>query len=191
MQSTPAGRYAAVDVHYPGTGGARAALVLAEDPAFAPPLTEHTAELADVAPYRPGALVARELPAIRAVLAVAGPIRLLVVDGYVTLDPDGRPGLGAHAHTAFGVPVIGVAKTRFHPATHAIEVRRGTARRPLYVTGAGIAPERAAELVRRMAGPYRLPDALRRVDALSRGAIAQAPGPRATARATEWSAGRR
>ena len=96
-------------------------------------------------------------------------LTLLVVDGYVHLDPQGRPGLGAYAHDAFGVPVIGVAKTAFHSATHAVEVRRGDAVRPLYVTAVGVDADGAAELVRRMAGRYRLPDALRRVDALSRG----------------------
>ena len=34
------------------------------------------------------------------------------IDGYVDLDPRGRPGLGAHLHARLKVPVIGVAKTR-------------------------------------------------------------------------------
>jgi hypothetical protein len=67
-----------------------------------------------------------------------------------------------------GVSVIGVAKTRFTPAVHAIPVVRGNTKRPLYVTSAGIAPADAAELVRTMTGKFRLPDALRRVDALAR-----------------------
>jgi hypothetical protein len=50
---------------------------------------------------------------------------LLVIDGYADLDPAGRPGLGAHAHAAFGVPVIGVAKSRFRTASHAVQVLRG------------------------------------------------------------------
>ncbi|MFB9235546.1 endonuclease V [Plantactinospora siamensis] len=167
MQREPA--YGAVDVHYPEAGGAVAALVIAADPAFAAIRAEHVATVAEVAAYRPGAFFARELPAMRAVLAAAGPLHLLVIDGYVDLDPHGRPGLGAHAHAEFAVPVIGVAKTAFRDATHAVEVRRGAATRPLYVTAAGLPVERAAALVRAMAGPYRLPDALRRVDALSRG----------------------
>jgi deoxyribonuclease V len=64
--------------------------------------------------------------------------------------------------------VVGVAKTAFRGASHAIEVCRGKARRPLYVTAIGLPADRAAALVGRMAGTYRLPDALRRVDALSR-----------------------
>jgi len=61
-----------------------------------------------------------------------------------------------------------VAKTAFRTATHAVAVHRGHARRPLYITAAGIPGDRAAALVAGMAGPYRLPDALRRVDALAR-----------------------
>src|SRR5713226_9214071 len=63
---------------------------------------------------------------------------LLVVDGYVDLDPTGRPGLGAHAHAEFGVPVIGVAKTAFRTATHAMPVLRGRSARPLFVTARGV-----------------------------------------------------
>jgi deoxyribonuclease V len=161
-------RYVAVDVYYPDGGGATAAAVLAADPTFATLLAERTAHLAEVPPYQPGMFFQRELPALRAVLAGIERFDLLVVDGYVQLDPAGRPGLGAHAHDEFRVPVIGVAKTAFHGATHAIEVRRGAARRPLYVTAVGMPAREAADLVTRMAGAYRLPDALRRVDALSR-----------------------
>jgi hypothetical protein len=65
-------------------------------------------------------------------------VRLLIVDGYADLDPGGRPGLGAHACAEFGVPVIGVAKTAFRPATHAVPVVRGErSARPLFVTAAG------------------------------------------------------
>jgi deoxyribonuclease V len=165
--------FAAVDVHYPASGGGRAALVLAGDAAFAEILAERTAFVPDVAPYVPGQFRERELPPLRAVLAGVTGIALLVVDGYVDLDPDSRPGLGAYVHAEFGVAVIGVAKTPFAAATHAIPVLRGQATRPLYVTAAGIAVADAAGMVGRMAGRFRMPDALRRVDALSRGAGAR------------------
>jgi deoxyribonuclease V len=80
---------------------------------------------------------------------------LLIVDGYADLDPVGRPGLGAHACAAFGVPVAGVAKT-------------GKLRPAAVVTAAGMSRHQAADLVRHMAGRHRLPDALRRADALAR-----------------------
>jgi deoxyribonuclease V len=158
-------RYGAVDVHYPDEGGARAALVVAADPRFATLVEERVAFVDAVPAYRPGFFFERELPAIRAVLA---PVDLLVVDGYVDLDPEGRPGLGAHVHAEIGRPVIGVAKTAFRSATHAVPVVRGTGARPLYVTAAGIPVGDAAALVSEMAGAHRIPDALRRVDRLAR-----------------------
>lgn len=160
---------AVVDVHYLRSGGARAAAVIAGDAAFSAVRAERTVLVPEVLPYRPGEFFLRELPPLRAVLAGVRGLCLLVVDGYADLDPEGRPGLGAHAHEAFGIPVIGVAKTRFRSASHAIEVVRGrAASRPLFVTAAGMPPAEAARLVREMAGPYRLPDALRRADALAR-----------------------
>ena len=170
MQLATPGRYAAVDVHYPGTGGAVAALVVAADLTFTTVVLERTAELDDVAAYRPGEFYARELPPLRAVLTGVDRPNLIVVDGYVQLDPHGRPGLGAYVHAEFRVPVIGVAKTAFRGAGHAIEVRRGTATRPLYVTSAGLAPDEAVAIVGHMAGQHRLPAALRRVDVLARSA---------------------
>jgi len=161
--------FAAADVHYPLSGGARAALVLATDATYSTIVSEKTVLVEHVAPYQPGEFYLRELPPLRAVRADVEQLELLIIDGYVTLDPDGKPGLGAYAHAEFAVPVIGIAKTRFAPATHAIPVLRGSATRPLYVTSAGIRPADAADLVRAMTGKYRLPDALRRADALARG----------------------
>ena len=71
--------------------------------------------------------------------------------------------------------MIGVAKTPFRTATHAIPVLRGSSARPLYVTAAGMPRAEAAELVRHMAGRHRLPDALRRVDTLARHGLPAPP----------------
>ena len=122
-------------------------------------LAERTAVLPQALPYRPGQFYLRELPPLRAVLADLSGLGLLVVDGYADLDPGGRPGPGAHAHAEFGIPVIGVAKSRFRTATHAVAVLRGSSLRPLFVTAAGMPRADAADLVRRMTGRYRLPDA--------------------------------
>jgi deoxyribonuclease V len=159
---------AAVDVHYLRTGGAWAAAVLAADAAFAHVLAERTAVVPRVEAYRPGEFYLRELPPLRAVLADLSGLGLLVVDGYADLDPGGRPGLGTRAHAEFGIPVIGVAKSRFRTAIHAVPVVRGSSVRPLFVTAAGMPRADAAELVRRMARRYRLPDAPRRADTLAR-----------------------
>jgi deoxyribonuclease V len=170
----PGGPFAAADVHYPRSGGARAAVVIAADSAFSRVLAEHIAAVPEVAPYRPGEFYLREMPPLRAVLRGVR-LGLLVVDGYADLDPLGRPGLGAHAHAEFGVPVIGVAKSAFATATHAVPVLRGRSARPLLVTAAGMPRADAADLVRRMAGRFRVPDALRRADALARAGPAAAP----------------
>jgi deoxyribonuclease V len=165
-------RFGAVDVHYLPEGDARAALVVCPTAVFGEVVEESTVTMGKVADYRPGNFYERELPPLRALLtdAAVPPLDLLIVDGYVTLDPDGRPGLGTHVHAEGLAPiVIGVAKTRFHAATHATEILRGmTSKRPLYVTSAGMPPDKAAHLVRDMAGEARLPDALRRVDRLAR-----------------------
>jgi deoxyribonuclease V len=161
--------FAAADVQYLTDGGARAALVMAVDVTFSPVAAERTVLVPEVAPYQPGEFFRRELPPLRAVLAdVLKEVELLIIDGYVDLDTDGRPGLGAYAHQAFGVPIVGVAKTRFATATHAVPVLRGNSARPLFVTAAGIPKADAAAMVAEMAGSFRLPDALRRVDALAR-----------------------
>lgn len=160
----------AVDVHYDDRGHARAALVVCREITFSTVASEHVADLSHVAPYEPGALYKRELPCICAVLASAPRLELLIIDGYATLDPQGQPGLGAHAATAIGIPVIGIAKTPFRTATHAIEVLRGRATRPLYVTTAGgITDVDAERIVANMSGPHRLPSAIARADNLARG----------------------
>ena len=132
-------------------------------------LAERTAVVPRVPPCRPGEFYLRELPPLRADLDdLSGVAGLLVVGGYADLDPGGRPGLGARAHAESGIPVIRVAKSRFRTATHAVPVVRGSSVRPLFVTSSGMPAADAADLVRRMAGRYRLPDALRRADTLAR-----------------------
>lgn len=162
-------RFGATDVHYPPSGGGHAALVVSTEPEFTSISEERTAWLDEVAGYVPGRFYERELPALEALLADVRPLDVLIVDGYVDLDPTGRPGLGWHVWDAGLAPaVIGVAKTSFRAATHAEPVLRRTSTRPLYVTAAGMPLADAAHLVHAMAGSTRLPDALRIVDRLAR-----------------------
>jgi deoxyribonuclease V len=168
-RSSQAELFAAVDVQYLGATGARAALVTAADPQFSALLWSKTAMTPAAAAYRPGEFWRRELPPLRAVCESVAGLALMVIDGYVDLSPNGRPGLGAHVHAEFGVPVIGVAKTFFRGAVHAAQVRRGRSARPLYVTAVGVEQQDAAFLVGKMSGLYRIPDALRLADRLARG----------------------
>ncbi len=168
------GVFVAADVHYLASGGARAAAVVSANADFSRLVADRVELVPDVQPYQPGQFWLRELPPLRAVLGGLSGMALLVVDGFADLDPDGRPGLGARAHAEFGVPVIGVAKSAFRTATHAVPVLRGTSARPLYVTAAGMSRADAADLVRRMAGRHRIPDALRRADTLARDGLTHA-----------------
>ena len=166
---------AAVDVQYLVTGGAQPTAVLAADAAFAHVMGPTHRDGIGCRPYPPGEFSLRELPPLRAVLGGLSGLGLLVVDGYADLDPSGRPGRGAHAHAEFGIPVIGVAKPRFRTATHAVPAMRRSSARPLFVTAAGMPAADATDLVRRMVGRYRLPDALRRADTLARQVHPQPP----------------
>ena len=148
--------------------------MVAADATFCRLLADRTGQVAEVPPYHSGQFYLRELPPLRAALNGLADVALLIVDGYADLDPGGRPGLGAHAHAEFGIPVIGVAKSQFRTATHAVPVVRGeSSARPLFVTAAGMSRPQAADQVRHMAGRHRLPDALRRADALARGHAAR------------------
>jgi len=169
------GVFVAADVHCLASGGARAAAVVAADTAFSRLIADRIAVVPGVEPCQPGRFYLRELPPLRAVLDGLDQMALLIIDGYADLDPDGRPGLGARARDEFGVPVIGVAKSAFRSATHAIAVLRGASARPLCVTAAGMPRADAAGLVRHMAGQHRLPDALRRADSLARHGLPQPP----------------
>jgi deoxyribonuclease V len=91
----------------------------------------------------------------------------IIVDGFVALGD--KPGLGMHLWKSLGrrVPVIGVAKSHFRYATP-VEVLRGSSNRSLFVTAVGIDPPSAAEAIRSMHGPNRIPTQLKRADRLAR-----------------------
>jgi deoxyribonuclease V len=90
--------FVAADVHYLASGGARVAAVVSTDAAFSHVVTDRVELVSEVEPYQPGQFYLRELPPLHAALDGLAGMALLVVDGYADLDPDGRPGLGAHAH---------------------------------------------------------------------------------------------
>jgi len=163
---------AALDVAY-GPRGAAAACVLFPSFADAVETASHVAHVADVAPYEPGAFYRRELPCLRAVLAlVTVPLDVIVVDGFVWLSADGRPGLGAHLFEALGRrgAVVGVAKTSFAGSGFAAPVLRGQSVKPLFVTAAGVETSVAAAWIQGMHGAHRVPTLLGRVDRLCRDA---------------------
>lgn len=167
---------ACVDVGYVDElGPAIAACVVIVDWADVSSEEERVEIIGRVQPYVPGEFFRRELPCLLKVLrGVEHTLHAIVVDGYVWLDDGGAapvPGIGAHLHEALDrrVPVIGVAKSPYKDAVGAVPVLRGDSRKPLYVTAVGVDSSEAADCVRRMHGPHRIPTSLRRVDRLSRG----------------------
>jgi deoxyribonuclease V len=168
---------ACIDVGYTETESqpttAVAACVVINEWADAAPTSEHVVYINDVRDYQPGQFYLRELPCIEAVLAelLGRPIQI-IVDGYVWLDDQQQPGLGAYLYDALNrsVPVIGVAKNPFRRSPHATVVYRGGSSRPLYITAVGIPTTEAANHIAAMHGSHRFPSILKRVDQLSRGA---------------------
>jgi deoxyribonuclease V len=162
---------ASLDVHYRADGTATAGCVLFSGWTDAHPATELVEHVSRVAPYEPGAFYLRELPPLIAALRrVSVRLEAVVIDGYVWLGDESRPGLGARLYAALQekVPVIGVAKTPFGPSRRAIEVLRGKSSKPLYVTAAGVDAAQAAKWVASMHGAHRIPTLLARADRLSR-----------------------
>lgn len=157
----------AMDVDYREDGSAAAAGLLFETWTAERGARLVTRRIGAVAPYRPGHFFERELPCLLALLdELAAPPDTIVVDGYVWLGPERRPGLGAHLHAALraGIPVIGVAKTRFAGTPADAELRRGASQRPLYVTAAGLDGETAKARIAAMHGRHRVPTLLAAVD---------------------------
>lgn len=128
------------------------------------------------AAYEPGAFYKRELPLLLAILGQAEPLpETILIDGYVWLDADRRPGLGARLHEALGgrAQIVGVAKSSFgDAASWCVPVMRGGSRRPLLVSAAGVPAEHAAERVRAMHGRHRIPTVLQLADLAARKALA-------------------
>jgi deoxyribonuclease V len=95
---------------------------------------------------------------------------VILIDGYVWLESDKSPGLGAalYAELNRSTPVIGVAKSRYKNSDVAYEVMRGSSARPLYITAVGIDQRVAAAKIVKMHGKHRLPTLLKKVDQLSK-----------------------
>ena len=119
--------------------------------------------------YVPGSFYKRELPCILDLLrdVDTSQLNVVVVDGYVYLDNEMKPGLGHYVYESLGgaVPVIGVAKTAFHDNESVVtRVYRGKSSKPLYISSVGIEAEKAAEYIQNMSGTFRIPHLLKLLD---------------------------
>jgi deoxyribonuclease V len=161
---------AALDVFYHGTS-ALAACVLFEEWTSDIPKHELQERIEKVQPYEPGSFYLRELPCLLGILQhLKEHLEVAIIDGYVWLGPENRPGLGGRLYDALNrkTAVIGVAKSPYRGAVNAQRVLRGKSIRPLYVTSAGMGPAEAAERIAAMHGSHRIPTLLKRVDRLCR-----------------------
>ena len=121
--------------------------------------------------YIPGQFYLRELPCIlRLIEEHKLKPEYIVIDGFVLLDGEGKPGLGKYLYDALNnkVAIIGVAKKPFKGMPSACEVYRGFSKNPLYVTSVGITLDDAKTFIRSMHGEYRVPTLLKRVDQVCR-----------------------
>ncbi len=124
-----------------------------------------------VAEYEPGQFYKRELPCVLALLQQLEQLpEFIVIDGYVYLDGNQRPGFGKHLYEALAGKsvIIGVAKSRFKDTPAETEIFRGGSKRALYVTAVGISAAEAKGFIMRVHGEHRIPTLLKRVDQLSK-----------------------
>ena len=158
----------AVDVYYKDAK-AKAAGVLFEKWEDEKPAKVFSCAIDKVANYEPGCFYKRELPCIEELLKQIDVKSLcaIVVDGYVYLDDEKRPGLGHYLYEKLSkeTPVIGVAKNEFiNNKQNTKEVLRGESLNPLFVTAVGYDLDEAAEGVTKMHGEHRMPTLLKLLD---------------------------
>lgn len=121
--------------------------------------------------YIPGQFYLRELPCIQALLNEHKlTTQLIIIDGHVFLDSNGKPGLGAYLFESLKqkTPVIGVAKKAFKSTPTECAIYRGKSERPLFVSTAGLPLDEAKHKILRMHGKHRLPTLLKLADRLCR-----------------------
>lgn len=168
----------AVDVDYKGGGASTGGVLFShwEDPQ---PLRDVVVKSSRVEEYVPGQFYRRELPCILALLeSLPEQPDYIVVDGYVFLGAEEKPGLGHYLYKSLDerIPVIGTAKSRFKETPEKYALLRGSSNRPLYVTSIGIDYEEAKAHIASMAGEDRHPVLLKRADQLCRGLIQPSVG---------------
>ena len=165
-------RFLAFDTYY-SDKKAKTVAIGFNDWTDAEPHEVFTQTLDEVADYQPGEFYKRELPCI---LSLSNKIDLtkietIVIDGFVILDDNGKPGLGGHLYASLDqkIPVVGVAKTNFALINEGKrEVFRGRSERPLFITALGVDLDEASNNIRHMHGDYRIPTFLKYLDGLTK-----------------------
>ncbi len=159
----------AIDVQYVDNT-AYVAGVLFENWQSQVPDSEYVSILHNIAAYEPGQFYKRELPCITKLLEEHQLTpEIIVIDGYVYLDGEQKPGLGKYLFDSLNgqALIIGVAKKAFAGIDDKHQVIRGKSLKPLYVTSTGPLSF-ALESIATMFGDNRNPVLLKRADQLCR-----------------------
>lgn len=127
--------------------------------------------------YIPGEFYKRELPCLFGLVHTLNlsKLEVIIIDGFVLLNDDGKPGLGMFLYNALNkkIPVIGVAKSGFYNnELNTLKIYRGQSQSPLFISSVGIDKEVAADYIKNMHGEFRIPTLLKMVDSLAREAAA-------------------
>jgi deoxyribonuclease V len=169
----PPGNIAIVDVQYSDARATAAGLIISHWSATSA-IEERFVSVADVAAYVPGEFYKRELPCIAGCLdSFASDYAHVVIDGYVHLGMDQRPGLGMHLwrHLKERCSVVGVAKNEFKGTPVEARLLRGSSAKPLFISAVGMSLPVAKACIAAMAGDHRIPWAIKRADSLARSAV--------------------
>lgn len=162
---------AALDVHYE-SGRSFAACVIFSNWPDGEPAELIRAVMPGALQYQAGRFYERELPCLLSVLKRAGrEFEMIIIDGYVHLQPEGGKGLGVHLFEAlsYSPAIVGVAKNPLNVADRFVPICRGRSRKPLFVSAIGCSLDQAARSVLSMHGQYRIPTLLRLADHHARG----------------------
>lgn len=158
----------AIDVHY-RENIAKTVSIEFEDWKASEPTKINMIELPETAEYVPGEFYKRELPCILEILKEVNlkEVELIIVDGHVVLDDNGKRGLGAYLYEELKekIPILGVAKKGFHSLEKlAIPITRGESKKPLHITCLGGDLSDLANKVKQMHGDFRIPTLLKILD---------------------------
>lgn len=129
--------------------------------------------ISEIAEYVPGEFYKRELPCILSLISKIDlkNVDVIIIDGFVYLDDEGRFGLGAYLYEALNkeISVIGVAKRDFATIErNRNKIFRGKSQNPLFITSIGIDLIEASKRIEEMEGNYRIPTTLKELDRLTK-----------------------
>ncbi|NJM79536.1 MAG: endonuclease V [Flavobacterium sp.] len=161
-----------IDVHYKADY-AKTVLLFFENWQSETPSNVVTHITKDVMEYEPGSFYKRELPCIMNALQTVSldAIEVIIIDGYIYVDNEGKYGLGGHLYEALdkNFSIIGVAKTSFQSNKETVvEVYRGESKNPLFVSAIGLEKEVGANYIKNMFGEYRMPYLLKLMDQITK-----------------------